>query len=80
MLFDDIGLLAPEILLPRTGIDLTKWTVVACDQYTSQPDYWERVKGFVGESPSTFHIILPEAYLEECDNEKAAGGINASMK
>ncbi len=80
MLFDDIGLLAPEILLPRTGIDLRKWAVVACDQYTSQPDYWERVRDFVGTNPSTFHIILPEAYLEECDNEKAAEKINAAMK
>jgi hypothetical protein len=80
MLFDDIGLLAPEILLPRHGIDLTKWAVVACDQYTSQPDYWERVRDFVGTDPSTFHIILPEAYLEECDSEKAAAKINTAMK
>jgi uncharacterized protein (DUF1015 family) len=80
MLFDDIGLLAPKILLPGEGTDLTKWAVVACDQYTSQPDYWERVRDFVGKSPSTFHIILPEAYLEECDNEEASRKINANMK
>mgnify|MGYP001765526690 FL=1 len=80
MLFDDIGLLAPEILLPRKGVDLTKWAVVACDQYTSQPEYWERVRDFVGQSPSTFHIILPEAYLEECDNEEASRRINACMR
>jgi uncharacterized protein (DUF1015 family) len=80
MLFDDIGLLAPEILLPREGTDFTKWAVVACDQYTSQPEYWERVGEFVGESPSTFHIILPEAYLEECDNEEASRKINACMR
>ena len=80
MLFDDIGLLAPEILLPRQGVDLTKWAVVACDQYTSQPEYWERVRDFVGQNPSTFHIILPEAYLEECDNEEASRKINACMR
>ncbi len=79
MLFNDIGLLAPEILLPREGTDLTRWAVVACDQYTSQPEYWERVRDFVGRSPSTFHIILPEAYLEECDSEEAARKINRTM-
>ncbi len=80
MLFDNIGLLVPEILLPREGADLTKWAVVACDQYTSQPEYWERVRDFVGQSPSTFHIILPEAYLEECDSEEAARKINKNME
>ncbi|HQJ07679.1 MAG TPA: DUF1015 domain-containing protein [Deltaproteobacteria bacterium] len=80
MIFEDIGLLVPRILFPRTGTDLTKWAVVACDQYTSQPEYWERVKEFVGLSPSTFHIILPEAYLEECDNEKAARKIDSTME
>lgn len=80
MLFDDIGLLVPEILLPREGTDLKKWAVVACDQYTSQPEYWERVRDFVGKSSSTFHIILPEAYLEECDSEEAARKINKNME
>ncbi len=80
MTFDDIGLLVPEILFPSKGTDLTKWAVVACDQYTSQPEYWESVREFVGQNPSTFHIILPEAYLEECDNEKAARKINAAME
>ena len=61
MKFDHIALEAPEILLPRKGIDLTKWAVVACDQYTSQPEYWEEVRRRVGEDPSTFHLILPEA-------------------
>lgn len=79
MRFEPIGLLVPEILLPKPGTDLTKWAVAACDQYTSQPEYWERVREFVGQSPSTFHIILPEAYLEETDPEKASGKINAAM-
>ena len=54
----------PEILLPATGIDRTKWPVIACDQYTSQPDYWESIAREVADFPSSFHIILPEAYLE----------------
>ncbi|MBO4366607.1 MAG: DUF1015 domain-containing protein [Clostridia bacterium] len=52
-----------EILLPNSNVDLRKWAVIACDQYTSQPDYWERVRAFVGSAPSTLHLICPEAFL-----------------
>ena len=51
-----------DILLPRE-VDLKKWAVVACDQYSSQPEYWERVQIEVGEEPSALHMILPEAEL-----------------
>lgn len=61
--FDDIGLCAPRVLLPRPDIDLEKWAVVACDQYTSQPEYWEDVAARVGGSPSTLNLVLPEVYL-----------------
>ena len=54
-----------DILLPEESVDLTKWAVNACDQYTSQPDYWERVEEIVGDQPSAYKIILPEVYLEE---------------
>lgn len=53
-----------DILLPR-DCDLTHWSVVACDQYTSQPDYWQRVEQLVGEAPSTLRLILPENRLEQ---------------
>jgi len=53
----------PRILLPRRGIDLAKWAVIACDQHTSEPEYWESVAREVGEAPSTLHLIFPEAYL-----------------
>ena len=53
----------PEILLPKTGIDQSKWAVIACDQFTSQPDYWHQVANYVGTSPSTLHMILPEVFL-----------------
>ncbi len=69
MLFEDIGLKVPEILLPKQGIDMTKWTVVACDQYTSEPEYWQKVKEYIGDSPSTLNIIYPEVYLEESEHE-----------
>jgi hypothetical protein len=63
MNFPDIALHVPTILLPRAGIDLSRWAVVACDQYTSQPEYWEQVERLVGDSPSTLRLILPEAHL-----------------
>jgi hypothetical protein len=58
-----IGIQITDILLPRKGVDLTRWATIACDQFTSQPEYWERVKKFVGDAPSTYHMILPEVYL-----------------
>ena len=46
-----------RILLPRTA-EMEKWAVIACDQFTSQPDYWERVEQFVGDAPSALRLIL----------------------
>jgi hypothetical protein len=63
--FPDIGVQIPTIYLPRIGIDLTKWAVVACDQFTSQPEYWAEVEQLVGEAPSTLNMILPEIYLSK---------------
>ena len=40
--------------------DMVKWSVIACDQHTSEPEYWERVDRFVGSSPSTLRLMLPE--------------------
>ena len=57
------GFRLPRICLPRPGIDLSRWAVVACDQYTSEPDYWHRVEREVGDAPSTLHLIFPEVYL-----------------
>ena len=55
-----------DIMLPNTD-DLTKWSVVACDQYTSQPEYWEEAQTLVGESPSTLNLVYPEAFLAQGD-------------
>lgn len=60
---DSIGVCLPEILLPAAGIDMERWACVACDQYTSQPNYWERVEQYVGQVPSTLRLMLPEIYL-----------------
>ena len=58
------GLKPDDIYLPAEGVDLRRWAVVACDQYTSQPDYWRRVEAYVGAHPSTLHIVQPEIDLE----------------
>ena len=67
-----------DILLPSKEIDLTKWSVVACDQYTSQPEYWEETKNIVGDAPSTLNIVFPEVYLGE--GEGRISKINAKMQ
>lgn len=54
-----------ELLLPKRGTDMTKWAVVACDQYTSSPAYWDKVKEITAGAPSTLSLICPEAYLSE---------------
>ena len=74
-----MGVGIPDILVPNKGIDLKKWAVVACDQYTSEPEYWERVSAFVGDAPSTLRLIYPEAFLEESDGSKRIAHINATM-
>src|SRR5690606_22292096 len=51
-------------LIPKKGTDMTRWSVVACDQFTSEPEYWERVRAFTLGHPTTLDIVLPEAYLE----------------
>lgn len=58
-----IGVEIPEILLPNKSVDLQKWAVIACDQFTSEPEYWERVGNFIGDAPSTLRMILPEVWL-----------------
>ncbi len=55
------------------------WAVIACDQFTSQPEYWENVRETVGDNPSTLNLILPEAYLGTDDEDKMAEKINYTM-
>lgn len=69
-----------DILLPKKGTDMSKWSVIACDQFTSQPGYWEETRKNVGESPSALDLILPEVYLEEGDVSKRIENIHLSMK
>ncbi|MCD8001330.1 MAG: DUF1015 domain-containing protein [Oscillospiraceae bacterium] len=68
-----------EILLPY-DCDMTKWSVVACDQFSSQPEYWATLEQQCEGVPSTLHLMLPEAYLERCDQLTEAQRINTEMK
>lgn len=72
------GVKAPKILLPREKG--THWPVVACDQYTSEPEYWERVAEAVAGKPSAFRLILPELYLGAEDEPQRISGIHAAME
>ena len=77
--FKAAGLYPAEILLPREA-DMTKWAVVACDQFTSQSEYWEAVEKTVGEAPSTLHLVLPEIKLNSPQVGEHIAQINATME
>lgn len=69
----------PKILLPQSDIDMQKWACVACDQFTSEPKYWEELNQFVKDEPSTLNMVFPEVYLGK-DDDKRIESINATMK
>ena len=67
-----------KILIPK-NVDMEKWAVIACDQFTSQPEYWERVEETVGEAPSTLKLIFPEAKLGE-ESSELVSNIRTTME
>jgi hypothetical protein len=75
-----IGIQVPEILLPKSTVDLKKWAVVACDQYTSELEYWQEVESIVGTEPSTLRMIYPEVYLKDLNKQERIAGILSHMK
>lgn len=77
---NQIGVKVPELLLPRAGVDMAKWAVVACDQFTSQPGYWNEVEAIVGDAPSALNIMLPELYLDKPGEAARIEAINAHMR
>ncbi|MBM3298240.1 MAG: DUF1015 domain-containing protein, partial [Candidatus Aminicenantes bacterium] len=77
---DRLALSVPDILLPAEGVDLTRWAVIACDQFTSEPEYWEEVRRFVGPAPSTLNLIFPEAFLGKPGEEERIASIRAAMR
>ncbi len=74
-----LGVAVPEILLPTAAVDLAKWAVIACDQHTSEPDYWHSVAGIVADAPSTLHLIFPEVYLNDGDADSRIERIHKTM-
>ena len=66
-----------DVLLPKK--DFERWSVIACDQYTSRPEYWEKVKETVGDAPSTLSLIFPEAYLGKGNDDEIIASINEKM-
>jgi len=73
--FLDLGIGMPRFAIPASNVDLFRWAVIACDQHTAEPHYWEEVDSIVGDAPSALRMILPEVYLSEpdvADREKAA--------
>jgi hypothetical protein len=75
-----LALKRPEILLPREGVDLRRWAVIACDQHTSNREYWEQLEREIGDSPSTLRLVFPEVYLEERNVAEEASRIGERVR
>ena len=67
MAFDRIGIRPAQILLPAPGVKPETWACIACDQYTSEPEYWQKAFASVGEAPSAIRLILPEYDLKNSE-------------
>ena len=65
MSFDRVGIRPARILLPAPSVPRETWACIACDQYTSEPDYWQKAFAAAGDAPSALRLILPEVYLKE---------------
>lgn len=75
---ETIGFYPGDVLLPKEGF--VNWAVVACDQFTSQPEYWQQVEQQVQGHPSTYQIVFPEAYLDTVDFDQKITSINQNME
>lgn len=79
-IINDIGIQIPQIYLPKKGSDLSKWAVIACDQYTSEPEYWDKAEKIVGDAPSTLNLTFPEVHLEKPGEEERIKNIQVTMR
>lgn len=70
----------PTVLLPREDVDPATWAVIACDQFTSEPEYWADVERLVGDAPSTFRVTLPEVFLDTPEEPARLESIKATME
>jgi hypothetical protein len=78
--FPDIGVQVPQILLPKVDIELNKWSIIACDQFTSEQEYWTNVENYVVDAPSTLNLLLPEIYLGSKEEEIRIKRAHETMK
>ncbi len=78
--FPNLGIAVPNVMLPKEGVDLAKWAVIACDQFTSDREYWQEVKDQVGGAPSTLNVIFPEVYLNDGDGDTRIPQIRGTME
>ena len=76
---EEFGVRIPEIMLPK-NLDVSTWSVVACDQYTQDKEYWKTVEKICGKNPSTLNLILPEVYLSDSDKQERLQKIRLTMK
>jgi len=79
-IISDIGIQIPQVYLPKPGTDLKKWAVIACDQFTSEPEYWHDVEKIVGDAPSTLNLTFPEVHLEKPGGAERIQSIQAAMR
>ena len=79
-IISDIGIQIPQVYLPKPGTDLKKWAVIACDQFTSEPEYWNDVEKIVGDAPSTLNLTFPEVHLEKEGGDQRIQNIQTTMR
>ncbi len=77
---NDVAVCVPRVLLPKAGSDFYKWAVVACDQFTSQPEYWAEAEKIIDGAPSTLELILPEAFLGKQGEDERIASVKAHMR
>jgi hypothetical protein len=77
---EELGFQFPRILVPNQNIDLRKWSIIACDQFTSEPEVWKRLEAEIGSAPSTLHCILPECYLGTPEEKERIPRIHQTLK
>ena len=80
MFYEKIGMKVPKILLPKSGTDMQRWSVIACDQYTSDPAYWRRLEEQTAGNITTLKLVFPEVYLDDTDGEQRIAAINRAME
>src|SRR5215212_5832698 len=79
-IISELGIQIPQVYLPQKGTDLMKWAVIACDQFTSQPEYWKDVEAIVGPAPSTLNLTFPEVYLEQLGGDARIQNVQTTMR